>query len=478
MRRAFLASVALGLAASPVAAQVVADSSNDLENVVAHNLDKELAKRFPSPADRTAASAAARAAWTRDFVGKTIPQMIQAFDWLKGVALGGEPVFRGGNGDYGGAGSQTGGWEAYNPCDWEPRFEGFFLVIPTMPITGTQMLEKVKVPWHYTTTNAKNHSQYQYAKKDHGAALRKIHLENMSRPKGIAWSGVVAVNTEVGNGATGWATASVGEWNWGLYTWKDRYIGFFNTQPVNEPSYTGPEYEFRDCPADQAGSVGFDFYAHGPSLFNGAQCTWYRKDYALSRNGYAYGDYASIPIVDFLAENGKYQPWLAECNISPWFLALLTNWLVQEGCDATGEPCDPVTPEDIDGDTPLPEAADPVGELPDTPQTPAPPPDPTPDDPGTDDGGGDGGGSNDGEYDNPGWTEPDVTVPELTFWMPQLPSLNLDFDPTCPTYQFDFFGEPMIFEQHCPLIEDNRQTIALLMVAFFSIASVMVILRA
>ncbi|WP_417794767.1 hypothetical protein [Terasakiella pusilla] len=177
-----------------------------------------------------------------------------------------------------------------------------------------------------------------------------------------------------------------------------------------------------------------------------------------------------------MAGNGIRQPWLAHCSVSKALLAVLVDVLVQTACDAENMTCEPVTPDEIEGETPVPELGEPNDPLPDVPTTPAEPTNPVPDDPGPDPGGGDG--SDDGEYDNPGWTEPNVSVPELTFWMPQLPSLNLDFDPTCPTYQFDFFGEPMIFEQHCPLIEDNRQTIALLMVAFFSIASVMIILRA
>jgi hypothetical protein len=221
------------------------------------------------------------------------------------------------------------------------------------------------------------------------------------------------------------------------------------------------------CP--EGGSTGgtFDFYSYSGSFtsINVTQCVMYDPNYSLSASGYAYAEEVAISFSQVDSYLASYNS-MGACPISPDLIKRIAE-------DLTGEPVDPgdvVTGGDepqgedlIDDVTELPPPTDNAPPPTSEPVDPTPPPIPPGD-----------------EYTHPPTNEPTVTAPEIDWW-PDLPSIEVDLgSPACPTYALEVpsFGWSAVLESHCPLIEDNRALISTIIILVFSIASVLIVLRA
>tara|TARA_B100000530_G_C15933271_1_gene477903 strand:- start:1564 stop:3135 length:1572 start_codon:yes stop_codon:yes gene_type:complete len=265
----------------------------------------------------------------------------------------------------------------------------------------------------------------------------------------------------------------------------------------------------KDCPPNGTGSNDVHYYtdssnnASYPGGANGPNqdiCTMYKPNLALSRSGYGYPEIVPIPwdneeFVRHLDSNYMVN----KCPISPEILRRSADAILKEIYDAELVPglsysVIPIGDVRTDGkhptgfdlrlDPPETGSSIPVS-APDAPTPGAPPPDYFPPQGTPNDGGYLGGDSGSPQAPPVDLSHPDVpdsdwSAPEFGMpdWLPSLPSLDVPVSSECPVFGFDAFNQSYRMDSHCVFIEQNRETLAMIMVVVFSFASFVVILRA
>lgn len=224
-------------------------------------------------------------------------------------------------------------------------------------------------------------------------------------------------------------------------------------------------YDDKNCPIGTTTGGDFHFYF----LRTGKSCVQYAPNDAVGKMGYRYGHRSTVPWGSNLNVMLQGNPWL-KCPLAKGLIAKLTNKVLQQAgseLEATDDDVqtggEEVLVEDTDDSSTTEETGIP------TPPTPPPTPEPTPTPTG------------DGPDYDPTVNLPDPNAPEIDWW-PDLPTIEVDLgNPACPTYQLTLAGwwtEPFVLDSHCPLIEQNRAAISLLMIAMFSMMSMFIVLRA
>lgn len=228
------------------------------------------------------------------------------------------------------------------------------------------------------------------------------------------------------------------------------------------------------CPEMETSGGDFDFYWNR----TGPQCTWYVPNFDLGSTGYSYPEEAAVPYPGWLNWPDQDTPGVyTVCPISRELIRALSNGLWQKACNTpgyAGAPCDPVQPDEVMDSGPggetvndlkNPGVPDPNGQGNPVPPDPSATPTPTP------------SSSSSPDYD-PNVSLPDLNAGEIDWW-PDLPTVDLDLgSPTCPTYSFQALNQTFSLTSHCPLIEQNRATISLIMIAVFTVSAVFIVLRA
>jgi len=379
-------------------------------------------------------------------------------------------------GSFGGGGA-SGEWDesGVNPCK-EYRFrldEAGNFVLPTIPLTPGTAAYPAKTGiagsnlWRLGTPN-------NFATSPQAVALWFTHKTNASKTKD-KWQGVYAMRYQYDNGPS-LAFESSAKSYWTGTAWSMSHTGIQNVYNYGQSAGIFPGCTdgsssgatCKPCP-DGATSGTFDIY-----LETGKVCILYSPNKSISPSGYFYPAEVSIPINTALALATQSKSTLA-CELDPDLIRRLTQELLDRA-DLPGI----VTNEDVrtGGETPriqelteppvvpttVPPEATPPSSTPD-PADPTPTPSPS---------------STMTSYD-PGVNLGDPLAPDIDWW-PDLPTIEVDLGaPTCPTYPLNVpapFNWSLTLDAHCPLVEQNRAMIAAIMMLLWTVAAVMVILKA
>lgn len=362
-------------------------------------------------------------------------------------------------------GGATGGWTEGDDCGnlaYSFDVDGN-LIVPSMglpgsgPMKGQNRIAKVdgNVGIEYRASNVT------------GAALWATHSLNKTRGSDQReWLGCYA---QAANGTTFYCSSQAFFRNGTKVTRR-------SSQPTVIASYETAQ-SAGECPIGAVDGGDAEFYRE----FNYAntECVHYFPNTTVGKQGYIYAHFATVEASqwDKWPSGNLRHPTYANCPLAKEFIRRLTEGLLKEAAKTPGYPgpTNPeVEPEDVKtGDYPpvVDDIADTGTDDPETPGTPYPEPTPTPTPTPT---------SSPPPYD-PTVGLGDPTAPEIDWW-PDLPTIEVDLgSPACPTYSLSLVGwwdTPFVLDSHCPLIEQNRAAISLLMVAMFSMMSMFIVLRA
>lgn len=229
----------------------------------------------------------------------------------------------------------------------------------------------------------------------------------------------------------------------------------------------------KQCPQSMTGGE-FDFYVEwheagwndpGPK---DTVCVMYAPNKAISPSGYYLNPQTTVPAGNI--SGFPNNTWMkgSNCRLKGSLLTALFNVMLDNACPD----CPPVTTPPDELPPPVDDLGDPPPALPaePTPPTPLPTSTPTP--------GATSGPMDPGPVPSVPLVDVDGTLPGLPTWFPDLPSFNMGENTVCPVYSATVWETQITVDTHCPLIEDNRATIAALMLVFFTVASLFIVLRA
>lgn len=403
--------------------------------------------------------AAIKAAWETTTTA-LCPTNIAVCNVLKLAGNWGMPMpysISNGGGSAGGGGA-WGEWDFDANCRFALGLDAQGnLIIPSIPLpAGDPMVRSTTSTEFFYASGGGGVATYK-TKGRLPAVLFNLHHQNIARGEKRRWFGVFALTATGVNSAmpayfsdTG---AVVGR---ATYSKGSDGPNAFNFTYAN------------DCPAVGSNGGDFDFYVNDDTK----GCIWYAPNPALGQGGYAVNPVTSIPF----ANAGTLQTTIAghpflKCPLAKSFLANLTKKAIER---ANVTPAYEVTPDDVQtgGAPPLVEDLDDTDTPEDTGTSTPPPPDPTPTPTPTPSSGPD--------YD-PTVSLGDPAAPEIDWW-PDLPTISVDLgSPACPTYSLTLLGwwdQPFVIDSHCPLIEQNRAAIGLIMTAMFAMMAFFIVLRA
>lgn len=474
MRRVALSVAAAASAlASPVAAQTTTSKSlgQAISNTVAQSVTERLLAAGHSPAS------------IADGVAKTIQGLKNLNTTIYNSTCGAgsswacwliylqvpQGTTMAGGGSFGGGGA-SGSWEEGAPCDdFKFRLDAAGnVIIPAIPLkVGTAMKRGQPGAADSIVYNAVGTTGVEssiYAKTPPAANLWQLHSLNLSRGTPNRFFGVYHVS------ATGQTWARMPAYfgtNGALVSMQEDY----RDAPQTSSFCIGCEPA--DCPPMAVSGGDFHFYYRWQS----DQCVNYAPNPQLGLGGYAMNPETALTYAEFKNFPNGRNAYYKNCKLSPALIQALADAAYKKASKLVGYdgiPHSPITPDDVrtGGEEPtLQELGDPPA-IPDPSETSTPPtPDPTPTPTPT------------STPDAP-WSDPavgDPAAPEIDWW-PDLPTIEVDLgSPACPTYQLNLVGwwdTPFVLDSHCPLIEQNRAAISLLMIAMFSMMSMFIVLRA
>lgn len=394
-------------------------------------------------------------------------------NWAMNNIPGFAQAFKGGGGSFGGTGA-SGSWTANDElcAKVNLRYDASAnIIIPTIPLAPALGVPLIKGgPAHGSGSLVEGAYQ---SGTNQGHALWWAHKVNIAYGDKRDWRGVWKITSS--GGATPHPIYHMRNSSyWKTATQRNAVL---QGQPTVVQGIWENSSRSEACPF--GGQAGGNMSHHGYMQSSYPPvCVNYIPNYALGPTGYAYPEEVSITFA-------QVPEWLAsspygKCAVAKAALAMIIQTAWQKASEQpgyNGPAPQPVTPEDVVApeqptgedmaDPPaMPTAnGDPPAPLPDDP-APTPTPTPTPT-----------GGTT---YD-PSVNLGDPTAPEIDWW-PDLPTIEVDLgSPSCPTYSLNLVGwwdEPFILDSHCPLIEQNRAAISVLMLAMFGMMSFFIVLRA
>jgi hypothetical protein len=512
MKRAVVATLAIAAIAAPLSAQTARD--NVVEQGIADTIRIDLQRRGIAGTDPRvqtlidqmyAKIATAKAAGA---LASETPTWAHVMRWLISSGNYPAPWNVGKDGaSFGGAGA-GGTWtsEDCGDVDYELDPAGN-LVFPSFVLktgakivmTGSQFGGGAPF-WHGDNgsqwqTNTSAPQRYSAAVDYQALARRQVHLINMKRlPKD--WYGVIGPNLVGTTQCVDMATVAYRNTS-GTITPRVRNNMCFNlnTSPGHNPTVAGPyEIAHKNCPQDDFDSADIHFYGESDLQSHWHQCTMFIPNEEFGWKGYAINTKTTLAYVDSARWPIMLPEHVKDCPIDPELLKKITDGLYKDiaAPAVPYQPIDPTSPrpgdlkvrdlEDNPGTGTSPTPGPNVNDPPPTTTTPTTPTAPS--------GGTDVCDFGTGGCDNPNTPDPTLeAVPEgildpIFDWLPDLPSITINTaGAQCPTWPLDLtaFGGPswqFVMEDHCPLLEDQRAAISVLMIVLFGLGAAAIILRA